>query len=330
MSMNAIGLSFVGPRRIEWRGIDLPPLLDGDVLVRTLYSGISPGSELLAYRGQIDPNLPLDETIGALGGTFTYPFRYGYSCVGRVEDGSLMKGTSVFAFSPHQSALVVPSSDVVVLGDITARSGTLFPLVETALQIFLEAGHVDGETVAVLGLGPVGALTGALLARSGAEVLGGDPIAFRRDAAATLGVHGVEPSQVHEEVDERTGGRGVPLVIEASGNPDALRGGLDLLAHEGTVLVASWYGQKAVELPLGGRFHRRRLTIRSTQVSTIPAALAGEWTVARRRRETVKLMKELPLDVLATHTWPHLSAGDAFEALDLGEEGLLHAALAYD
>ena len=64
------------------------------------------------------------------------------------------------------------------------------------------------------------------------------------------------------------------LVIEVSGNPAALPDALRLLAHEGTALVASWYGTRDAVLPLGDRFHRRRLTIRSTQVSTIPARLA--------------------------------------------------------
>lgn len=329
--MEAVGLSFVAPRRVEWRAIKLPPLLDGYVRVGTLYSGISPGSELLAYRGEIDPKLPLDETIGTLGGTFSYPFRYGYSCVGRVEDGpASIEGALVFTFAPHQSAVVVPAADVIALSDVDARVATLFPLVETALQVGLEVGEVHGKVVAILGLGPVGLLTGALLARSGAEVLGGEPLAWRRDIASPLGIDAFAPAELRARVDERTGGLGVPLVIEASGNPEALASGLDLLAHEGVAIVASWYGAKRVALELGGRFHRRRLTIKSTQVSSIPAALAPEWTISRRRAEAAKLMSELPLRLLATHKWPHNSADEAFAALDRGDTGLLHAALAYD
>jgi threonine dehydrogenase-like Zn-dependent dehydrogenase len=102
------------------------------------------------------------------------------------------------------------------------------------------------------------------------------------------------------------------------------------LAHEGTVLVASWYGTKAVTLPLGEEFHRRRLTIRSTQVSTIPARLADRWDGDRRRRAVVGLLDELPLTSLATHTFPFEQAADAFAALDAGQRGLIHAALGYD
>ena len=92
----------------------------------------------------------------------------------------------------------------------------------------------------------------------------------------------------------RLSSQGVPLLLELSGSPTALAGALDLLSHEGTALVGSWYGRQPVELPLGGAFHRRRLTIRSSQVSTIPAALAGRWDVARRRRVAVGLLGELP------------------------------------
>jgi threonine dehydrogenase-like Zn-dependent dehydrogenase len=105
---------------------------------------------------------------------------------------------------------------------------------------------------------------------------------------------------------------------------------LDLLAHEGTLLVASWFGTKPVVLPLGGAFHRRRLTIRSTQVSTVPARLSGTWSRSRRRQETVELLGELPLAQLCTHVFDFCDAADAFRAVDQGKPGLMHAVLNYD
>jgi threonine dehydrogenase-like Zn-dependent dehydrogenase len=122
----------------------------------------------------------------------------------------------------------------------------------------------------------------------------------------------------------------VPLVIDASGSAEAPARALDLLAHEGTLLIASWFGRQPVPLPLGGAFHRRRLTIRSTQVSTIPAAMSATWTVARRRAEAAALLPELPLDELCTHTFPFAAAADAFRAVDENVPGLMHAVLDYD
>jgi threonine dehydrogenase-like Zn-dependent dehydrogenase len=105
---------------------------------------------------------------------------------------------------------------------------------------------------------------------------------------------------------------------------------LNMLAHEGTLLIASWFGTKPVVLPLGGAFHRRRLIIRSTQVSTVPARLSGTWTRSRRRREAVELLAGLPLAQLCTHVFAFGHAAEAFRAVDQGKPGLMHAVLDYD
>lgn len=327
--MKAQALMFLAPGLVEFRAVEAGEPGEGDVVVHTAYSGISTGTELLAFRGQLDPNLALDETIGSLGGTFTYPFAYGYSCAGVVEAGALPEGTPVFAFHAHQDRFVAPRADVVALSAGSLREATLFPLVETALQISLDAGPVLDEVVVVTGLGAVGLLTALLLGRAGARVLAAEPREWRRAAAAALGVDAHPPETIGERVASETGGRGVPLVVEASGNPAALPAALPWLSHEGTVLVASWYGSKPVTLSLGAEFHRRRLVIRSTQVSTIPALLAGRWTVPRRREAALRLLAELPLGALATHQFPAAEAAGAFAALDRGDAGLLHAALWY-
>jgi 2-desacetyl-2-hydroxyethyl bacteriochlorophyllide A dehydrogenase len=327
----ARALYFVAPKKVEVREVPLKLNLDeGQVLVQTEYSGISAGTELLAFRGELDPELPLDETIGPLAGTFRYPFSYGYSCAGRVvrSRGRLTEGALVVALHPHQDRFVLADDEVMVLeerGD--ARVATLFPLVETALQICLDAGETLCEQVVVVGLGVVGILTASLLQRSGASVIATEPTAWRRRAAQSLGIRAVEPENLSDEVDTWTGGRGVPLLVELSGQPAALARGLSVLGHEGCALVASWYGTKDVSLPLGGAFHRRRLSLRSTQVSTIPARLSSRWTVARRRAAARELLEELPLGRLATHEFALSRAQEAFEAIDRQEEDLLHVAL---
>jgi 2-desacetyl-2-hydroxyethyl bacteriochlorophyllide A dehydrogenase len=327
----ARALEFAAPREVRIVEVPLAEPGPGEVLVRTERSGISGGTELLAYRGELDPSWSLDETLGALGGTFRYPFAYGYSCVGRVERsvGSIAEGELVFAFHPHQDRFVAAESDVVSVAGLDARAATLFPLVETALQVTLDAEAGLGTAVVVLGLGAVGVLTALLAARAGAAVVGADPASSRREAASALGVEAVDPGELPDVVAARTGGRGADVVVEASGNPEALAPALSLLAHEGTALVASWYGSKAVSLPLGAEFHRRRLSIRSSQVSTIPARLSGTWDVPRRRAVVRGLLEELPLKALCTHEFPFERASEAYGALDEGRSGLLHAALRY-
>jgi 2-desacetyl-2-hydroxyethyl bacteriochlorophyllide A dehydrogenase len=321
-------LLFVAPGRVRLETVDVPEPGPGQLVVRTLRSGISSGTELLCYRGLLDPDLPLDEQIGSLGGTFRYPFPYGYSCVGQVERsaGSVPTGTLVFAFHPHQDRFAVSETDVVVLPAGTdPRSATLFPLVETGLQFSLDAGQVAHQNVAVVGLGPVGLITALLLQRAGASVLATDPLGERRELAGSLGI----PAAAPEEFASSLPPGGVPLLLELSGDPGALADALPLLAHEGTALVGSWYGEQQIPLPLGGAFHRRRLTIRSSQVSTIPAALTDRWDVARRRRVAAELLDDLPLAALATTEMAFDDAASAYEALDRRARGVVHVALRY-
>ena len=125
-----------------------------------------------------------------------------------------------------------------------------------------------------------------------------------------------------------TRGRGADVIVEATGNPEALGESLGLLSTEGIAIVASWYGAKPVTLPLGAEFHRRRLEIRSSQVSTI-GGRAIRWDRCRRLEVTQALLAELPLAALASHTLPFERAPEAYAALDRGDDGVVHVALAY-
>ena len=321
---------FVAPYAVELADVAVPETGSGAVLVQAEFSGISGGTELLAYRGELDSSLARDETLGALAGSFEYPFAYGYSVVGTVEASrsDVGEGERVFAFHPHQSRFVVSAADVVRIGATDPRTATLFPLVETALQISFDAGVRYREVVAVVGLGPVGILTGILLMRSGATVIGSDPKPWRRQAAEMCGLEAVDPEALGEAVRSATRGRGADYIVEATGNPEALGESLGLLSTEGVAIVASWYGAKPVTLPLGTDFHRRRLEIRSTQVSTI-GARAVRWDRRRRLEATQALLAELPLSALASHTFPLERAPEAYAALDRGDDGVVHVALEY-
>jgi 2-desacetyl-2-hydroxyethyl bacteriochlorophyllide A dehydrogenase len=315
--MPARALFHTAPRCAHIRELPAPRPAAGEVIVRTLFSGISGGTERLVYRGEFPADLALDDTIDALGGVFRYPFPYGYACVGEVED----RDGLVFAFHPHQDVFAATADDLVSLPVVDPAAATLFPLVETALQVTLDAEAGYRDRIIVLGAGVLGLLTALLLQRSGQRPLCAEPRAWRRALASSLGVTAVPPEELAEQE--------VPLVIDASGNPEAPAIGLNMLAHEGTLLVASWFGTKPVVLPLGGAFHRRRLTIRSTQVSTIPARQSATWTRSRRRQETAALLHELPLAALCTHVFPFSQAAEAFRVVDEDTPGLMHAVLDY-
>jgi threonine dehydrogenase-like Zn-dependent dehydrogenase len=314
----ARALFHTAPRCVEIRELPAPRPAVGEVLVRTTRSGISGGTERLVYRGEVPADFALDDTIDALTGTFSYPFAYGYACVGEVAES----GQQVFAFHPHQDVFVAQPSELIPLPGIDPAAATLFPLVETALQVTLDAGAGYRDQVVVLGAGVLGLLTSLLLQRAGWRPVIAEPVQWRRAVAASLGVTTAAPTELANEA--------VPLVIDASGNPDAPAMALNMLAHEGTLLIASWFGAKPVVLPLGGAFHRRRLTIRSTQVSTVPARLSATWTRSRRRQETVALLPDLPLAQLCTDIFDFADAAEAFRAVDQGKPGLMHAVLTYD
>jgi 2-desacetyl-2-hydroxyethyl bacteriochlorophyllide A dehydrogenase len=321
---------FVAPRRVEVREVDLDEPGPGGVMVRTASTGISGGTEMLAYRGEIDPDVPLDASLPTLRGRFRYPYSYGYSAVGTVErsNADVPEGLEVFAFHPHQDRFVVDAGSVMPVGDLPVRIATLFPLAETGLQVALDADVTAGDLAVVIGLGPVGIFAGVVLARFGARVLGSEPSPTRREVAARFGVSAVPPEQLRSALFDAAPD-GAAVVVEASGDPSALASGLELLRHEGVAVVAAWYGRKQVPLPLGAAFHRRRLTIRSSQVSTIPARLAGSWDVRRRREEALGLLRWPPVADLATHEFPLERAADAYAAIDRGDEDLIHAALTY-
>jgi 2-desacetyl-2-hydroxyethyl bacteriochlorophyllide A dehydrogenase len=298
--------------------VPAPRPAPGDVVVHTLCSGISGGTERLIFRGEVPEDVALDDTIKALAGTFRYPFPYGYACVGRADGQDRL----VFAFHPHQDTFTAVAGDLIPLPSVRPAAATLLPLVETALQVTLDAEASYRDRVVVLGAGVVGLLTALLLNRSGRRPLCAEPLPWRRSLAGSLGITAVAPEELPKEQ--------VPLIIDASGDTEAPARALDMLTHEGTLLIVSWFGSKPVQLPLGGAFHRRRLAIRSTQVSTIPARMSATWTVARRRAEAAALLPELPLDELCTHVFPFANAADAFRAVDENAAGLMHAVLDYD
>jgi 2-desacetyl-2-hydroxyethyl bacteriochlorophyllide A dehydrogenase len=315
---------------VEHADVGVAKPRSGEVLVQAEFSGISGGTEMLAYRGELDSSVPKDEALGALTGSFEYPFTYGYSAVGTVvaTQSGVAEGERVFAFHPHQTRFTLSAAEVVPIGECDPRAATLFPLVETALQISLDAGIRYREVAAVVGLGPVGILTAILLTRSGATVLGSDPKPWRRETAQECGLESVRPEELDDAVRTATRGRGADFIVEATGNPEALGESLGLLSIEGVAIVASWYGAKLVTLPLGAEFHRRRLEIRSSQVSTI-GGRAVRWDRLRRLGTTQALLAELPLSLLSSHTFPFERVQEAYAALDRGDDGVVHVALAY-
>ena len=320
-------LVFTGPRAVEVIEEDLAPPGAGHVLVRTLVSAISAGTELLAYRGQLPETMALDETLPSLSeGAFRYPFRYGYAAVGEVVtlgpdvDQSLL-GRRVFAFQPHASAFVAQADQLLpVPAGVSAEAAALYANQETAVNLLLDGRPIIGERVAVVGQGVVGLLTTALLARFPLEALVAvDPLPARAALARRLGAL---PVAGEAEAAAALGPLGADLTFELTGNPAALDTALRLTGPEGRVVVGSFYGAKRAPVDLGGHFHRGRLTLISSQVSHLGPALSGRWDRPRRSRAAFAAMAPFDAGALVSHRFPLARAAEAYRLLDqVGEAG---------
>jgi threonine dehydrogenase-like Zn-dependent dehydrogenase len=201
---------------------------------------------------------------------------------------------------------------------------------ETALGIVHDGAPRFGEQVLVLGLGVVGLLTCEVLIRAGIGApIAVEPHELRRQAAARLGCRALSPQDpgLRERIAELTGGRGPDLAINCSGAEAALQLAIDTLAVEGTLVEASWYGSRRVSLELGSAFHRRRLRLVSSQVSTLAPGLAPRWDKRRRLELALDLLPQLRLSRYITHRFPLERAQDAFELIDRQPEQALQVVL---
>ena len=267
---------------------------------KTLYSGISRGTERLVFRGDI-PRGEF-ETMRApfQEGSFAFPVKYGYSAVGVVQNGSLA-GKPVFALFPHQTAFAVPRNMAVPIpSNVPPERAVLAANMETALNIVWDAGALPGDKIAVVGAGVVGALA-AYICRQipGTEVSIVDIDPVKAALASALDCQFATPETAPKEAD---------VVIHSSAASEGLATAIQVAGIEATIAEASWYGAQQTIVPLGAEFHRKRLRIISTQVGRIPPQKAPRWTFRRRLEKALELLADPVLDVL-------ISGESTFEAL---------------
>jgi threonine dehydrogenase-like Zn-dependent dehydrogenase len=282
------------PGHGEIRPAALPAPGPDDVLVRTLRSGVSRGTETLVFRGGVPPGQYAAMRAPFQEGDFPGPVKYGYLNVGAVEEGPPdLRGRTVFCLYPHQTAYVVPADAVSVVpeGIPTARA-VLAGIVETAVNALWDAAPLIGDRVAVVGAGMLGCCVARLLQRfPGARVTLVDVDPARAGIAAALGVEFALPAQAEGGCD---------LAVHTSATSAGLQRSLELLAPEATVIDLSWYGDTEVRLSLGGTFHAGRLGIRSSQVGTLSPARASRRTTADRLALALELLRDPAFDALLT------------------------------
>lgn len=298
----ARALWITGPGKAEIREETVPDPSAGEVLVRTTYSAISRGTEALVFTGAVPPSEYARMRAPFQAGDFPAPVKYGYINVGVVERGpDALIGRAVFCLYPHQTRYVVPAASVYPLPDaLPPHRAVLAANLEAAVNGLWDAAPRAGDRIAVVGAGTLGCLAAWLAARyPGCTVELVDVNAAKAEPADALGLAFKHSAEAARDAD---------LVIHASGTGEGLATALELAGFEAMVLDLSWYGDRRVTVPLGQAFHSRRLTLRSSQVSTVATAQRARWTPRRRMDLVLRLLADPALDALIT-------GESAFEAL---------------
>lgn len=344
--MKTRALFFTAPGRVEIRDSELPAMKDDEVLVETHCSAISAGTEMLVYRGEFSHIVDTHDNVSS---DLKYPLAYGYACVGLIRETGKdvdkeLCDKLVFGFAPHASSFICNPSSLILgpaslpADNIPLREAcTFLPNMETAVNLVQDGAPILGERVLVLGQGVVGLLVASLLKEFPLEALvTSDCHALRRKASLEIGVDDSFAPAVLEENFNNSNNKHqlayaqtFDLTFELSGSPSALNNAIALTAFSGRIVIGSWYGEKKAPIDLGGAFHRSRIQLISSQVSTIAPALSGRWDKSRRFEVAWEALQRIQPQKWITHRFPIDEAEEAYRLLDENPQETIQIILNY-
>ncbi len=342
-------LVFKRPRQIEYQDETQRPLAAGEVRLRTLYSGISAGTELTAYRGS-NPYLHKKWDaerklfLSAESPSQVYPLvGWGYEEIGEVielgKDASgLHVGDRVYGAWGHRTHHIL---------DQEYARPRLFPgQLEPILGIFSHLGSIAingihdaqihiGETAAVFGLGALGQLVAQLAKQSGARVIGIDLLPKRLELASELQAVDValdaNAGRVAEQIKSLTGGRGVDVALEVTGSTVALNEAIRSAAYSARVVAMGFFQGAAQGLFLGEEFHHNRINVICSQIFGVAPELTYRWDRLRLAQTVMQLQVDgrLNLRPIITHVAPFAQAHHLFETLDQAPQEVVQAVIEF-
>lgn len=294
----AQALIYKAPRRAVIEGVGLLAANGGDpkayALVRTKWSAVSRGTERLVFEGRV----PASEYARMRGphqeGDFPFPVKYGYAAAGIVEDGPPdLIGKDVFALYPHQDRFVIEAEALVPVPEaVPLRRAALAANMETALNALWDSEAGPCCRILIIGGGVVGLLVAALAARlPGASVCVADIDEGKRPITEKLGARFARPEETPGEAD---------IVFHTSGASAGLELALQCAGFEARIVEMSWYGDASINVPLGGSFHSKRLTLQSSQVGHVAPRQRPRWPHARRLAAALSLLADPVFDALIT------------------------------
>ena len=309
----------------------MPELGADNVMVAAICSAISAGTEMLVYQGRFPRDVETDSVIASLRGDFKYPMPYGYASVGIVKEiGTDVEeewlNRMVFSFQPHASHFVTSTEALFPIPDsLSPQTACFLPNMETAVSLVQDGAPIVGERVLVLGQGVVGLLVSALLKEFPLErLVSVDQFDLRCEMSKEEGQR--SKTSHCETLDSSSADfrdhastlldKGADLTFELTGNPAALNDAISLTRFSGRIIVGSWYGEKPAEIHLGGSFHRSRIRLISSQVSTISPELSARWDKPRRFDVAWQALERIKPEKWITHRFPLEDAAQAYQLLD--------------
>lgn len=328
---------YVRPGVAELRSEPLPRPGSGEARVRTLWSGISRGTERLVSNGLVPESEWKRMRAPLQGGEFPFPVKYGYCATGMVEEGPAeLIGRAVFCLAPHQDQFVAPVSMLAPLPDgLAPRRATLAANMETALNAHWDAGTGPGDRIVVVGAGIVGLLVAAVAARvPGTSVTVVDTELSRATLVTSLGATfalaptapggrlptGESPGSIKDDAD---------VVFHTSASAQGLATAVASAGMEGTIVELSWYGDTPVSLALGGAFHSRRLKLVSSQVGQVSASRRVRWSYRRRLDAALRLLSDPVFDALVAEEIDFAEAPRALPLILAGSSPALAPVIRY-
>jgi 2-desacetyl-2-hydroxyethyl bacteriochlorophyllide A dehydrogenase len=327
-------LYFTAPRQIEIREEPLLQPNPEQLLIETLFSAISPGTEMLIYRGEAPQDLEADENITSLTGDLRYPLKYGYASVGRIASAGspALAGwvdRLIFAFQPHQTHYLATPDQVIPLPvGISPEQALFLPNMETAVNFVMDGQPLIGERVAVFGQGIVGLLTTALLAKFPLQRLATfDLFPLRSEASIAAGAHeshNPKSSEIFEDFRSF-----FDLTYELTGTPATLNEAITVTGFDGRVVIGSWYGEKPAAINLGKHFHRSRIRLLSSQVSTLGPQFSGRWDKPRRFKVAWDMIRRIQPEKWITQRIAFENAEEAYLTMDSKPQETIQPILTY-
>lgn len=339
-------LVLTAPRTLRFEETPWAPLAPDEVRIRTLYSGISAGTELTQYRGT-NPFMHrrFDEAqrlfVDADAPSWDWPVRnLGYEEAGEIiEVGGavtdLRVGQRLFGAWNHKTHHVASAGYVherLLPDDADARIGIFSHIGAVALNGVHDAQVRIGDTIAVFGLGVPGQIVVQAARASGARVVAIDPDPARREVSLRHGAHSaLDGAGAAAEVKRLTSGRGADACIEVSGAPSALAEAIRAAAYNARVVALGFFQGAIPGLRLGEEFHHNRIQLISSQISGVAPEAGLRWSRARLWRTVIQLQLGGTLDLLPliTHTAPFSQAPELFARLDAGVPGMLQTMLEF-